>query len=189
VAEPVQNVVALANERMSIIEACNLLGMDISDFSISSLKTYCPFGNVMHADEGRGKALRIYPNTNSAWCFDCQIYFTPVKMIAMDRDITEVAAANWILESTNYVAPDYLSRWEALTAPESTKLNTDDLGQTLKVFCARKIPNWEERQFEEPYASTLQKCLGLLVKVKTAEDAEKWSTVTKQAMSQIGAET
>lgn len=175
------SVIQLANERMSIIDACNELGMDVFDFSIASLKTYCPFGHIAHDDEGRTKAFRIYPATNSAWCFACQAYYTPVKLIAMDKDISEEAAAQWILETTGYVAPDYQARWEAVTTPEET-VDTDALAETLKLRCRRLSRDWEERQFDEEVSKKLQLCLGLLRKVKTKEDSSKWLDIATTAM-------
>jgi len=177
------NVIALANERMSIIEACNALGMDVFDFSVQSLKVYCPFGHLYHADGGSSKAMRIYPGTNSAWCFAGCGYFTPVKLIAMDRGITEVQAAESILEETNYVAPDYEARWKALTETTVT-INTEDLTDALKVACARMAPDWEDRQFEDKVATKLRECLALLARLRTEEDARKWLSVSKQAMRQ-----
>lgn len=176
-----KSIVAIANERMSIIEACNKLGMDVFEFSVASMKFYCPFGSLYHADEGRTKAMRIYPATNSAWCFACNLYFTPTRLLAMDRGITEQEAAESILDDTRYVAPDYESKWNALIAPVAA-VDTDDLAEALKVACRRIAPDWEERQFEEAVATKLRQCLSLLRKVKTDEDATKWLSTTKQVM-------
>lgn len=176
-----KSVIQLANERMTIIEACNSLGMDVMDFSIASLKVWCPFGHLYHADGGTTKAMRIYPATNSAWCFAGCGYFTPVKLIAMDKGITEQQAAESILESTNYVPPDYESRWNALL-DEKPAINTDDLTEALKIACSRMVPDWEERQFDEVVAHKLRQCLALLRKVRSEEDATKWLSTTKQIM-------
>lgn len=183
------SIITLANERMSIIDACNELGMDVFDFSVASLKVHCPFEQISHADGGQSKAMRIYPGTNSAWCFACQQYFTPVKLIAMDRDVTELEAAQYILDKTNYVTPDYVSRWEALTQ-ETYELNTDDLAEALKVACARMTPDWEERQFDPTVSEKLRLCLGKLPRLKTEEDANKWLAIAKKAMRQtLGGKT
>lgn len=62
--------IQLANERMSITQACRFIGMHLGDFEIASVKTYCPFGELLHEDGGRSKAFRVYPETNSAYCVD-----------------------------------------------------------------------------------------------------------------------
>lgn len=178
-----KTLVQLANERLSIIDACNMLGMDVMDFSLASLKVWCPFGHLYHSDGGTTKAMRIYPATNSAWCFACSIYFTPVKLIAMDKGITEDQAAESILEQTNYIAPDYEARWKALTEVQAP-VNTDDLAEALKVACSRMVPDWDERQFEESVSHKLRQCLSLLRKVQTEEDSTKWLSTTKKIMQQ-----
>lgn len=183
-----KSVIDLANERVTIIEACNMLGMGVMDFSIASLKVWCPFGHLYHADGGTTKAMRIYPATNSAWCFACNIYFTPVKLIAMDRGIPDVQAAESILESTNYVPPDFEARWNALIEAKPT-VNTDDLAEALKVACSRMVPDWDERQFDESVAYKLRQCLALLRKVKSDEDATLWLSITKKIMHRTLGET
>ena len=180
------NLIETANDRVSIISAFSMIGMDLADFSISSLKIYCPFGELYHFDEGRTKAMRVYPGTNSAWCFAGCGYFSPVKLIATDRGIPELQAAEILLESTHYVAPDFASQWDALvnTPPP---VNTSDLTEALKTACARMAPNWEDLQFEPRIGRKLNQCLGLLRKVKTDEQATKWLSVSKQAMeAEIG---
>lgn len=175
-----KTAIELANERMSIVQACASLGMDIYDFSISSLKVYCPFGHLYHSDGGKSKAFRIYPASNSAWCFACNIYFTPVKLIAMDKGISELDAAEGILEATNYVAPDWESAWASVTAPRP--IDRDALTESLKTACARLDHDWETRQFEEPVALKLRQCLELLRKVQTEEDITKWTDITTRVM-------
>lgn len=175
------SAVELANERMSIFTACNKLGMDIPDYASVSMKLYCPFGHLFHADGGMSKAFRIYPGTNSAYCFASCGYFTPVRLIAMDKDVSNDEAAEMILLETNYVPPDYTSRWAALTE-ETTQIDKDALANALKLACERIDPAWEIRQFEEPIAETFQKCLSLLTKVRTEEETSKWLAVTTEVM-------
>jgi hypothetical protein len=176
-----KTVIQVANERMSIIQACNELGMDIPDFSVKSMKVHCPFGHLFHADGGTSRAFAIYPGTNSAWCFAGCGYFTPVKLIAMDKGISEEQAAESILEQTSYVAPDYEARWNALLDTQIT-VNTDDLAEALKVACSRMVSDWDERQFETAVAQKLRQCLSLLPKVRSEEDASKWLAATKKIM-------
>lgn len=174
--------IAIANEQVSIIKACNMIGMDIPDFSLASLKVYCPFGHLYHADEGRSRAMRIYPATNSAFCFASCGYLSPVKLIAIDKDSTEQEAAEWLLEQIGWVPPDYVSQWEALEGkPE--EIDTVALTGALKTACVAMTPQWEELQFEEDVAVRLSQCLGLVRKVKTKEDADKWMSVSKQVMA------
>lgn len=178
------NPFTLANERMTIIEACNELGMEILGHA-GNMKFYCPFGDIYHMDGGRSKAFRVYEHTNSAYCFACQKAFTPVGLIAMDRDLTYREAAEWILEKTNYIPPDYELRWDAITAPVKEKADADGLAEALKLACRRMDPAFETRQFDERVAHKLQQCLGLLRKIETDEQAREWLAVSKLAMQKV----
>lgn len=180
-AEDARERVRLANERMGIAAACRFIGMHMGDFDIYSVKTYCPFGELMHEDGGRSKAFRVYPGTNSAWCFACNQYYTPVKLVAFDRDIPEPAAAEIILEEVGYVAPDIESRWAAATA-QTASVDTDGMANALKTYCARIAPDWEVRQFDDDIASMLRRCLAPLSKVTNDEEARQWLDTTKLVM-------
>lgn len=171
----------LANSRMSIIKALNLAGASIGEFSAGSVKTYCPFGHLFHADGGSSKALRVYPGTNSAHCFAGCGYFSPVRLVAKINDTSEVEAAEFILEKTHYVAPDYQSQWDAVVQ-KADEVDQDGLSEALKVACARMDPQWSSKQFDEAVATALRRCLGLLPKVTTPEEAKTWLSVTKQVM-------
>lgn len=178
------SAVELANARMTIIQACAEVGVDVPDFSTGSIKTYCPFGQVFHSDGGWSKAFRVYPASNSAHCFAGCGFFTPVKLIARANNWSDAEAAQVILEKTNYVPPDYASQWEALTQ-SGEAIDLDGLGEALKVACARMDPSWEERQFDQQVSVTLSRCLDLLPKVKTSTAAQEWLGVSKQVMQRV----
>lgn len=175
-----ESPIKLARELMTINEACIEVGMgDVSGMA----KTYCPFGSVFHADGGRSRAFKVYPDTNTAYCFACQKVYDPVSLIATDKDITFRAAAELILEMKAYVSPDYQTRWEALTT-EKVEVDTEALQDALRIACSRMVPDWETRQFEDRVATKLTQCLALARKVKNDEDGRKWLDMTKQAMRQ-----
>lgn len=170
--------IKLARELMTINEACIEVGMgDVSGMA----KTYCPFGSVFHSDGGRSRAFKVYPETNTAYCFACQKVYDPVSLIANDRDITFRAAAELILEMKAYVAPDYETRWDAITKQAAT-VDVEALQDALKIACSRMVPDWATRQFEDRVAAKLAQCLALARKVKTDDDGRKWLDMTKEAM-------
>ena len=173
-------LVRLANERVSITQAFSLAGYDVG-YMASSGKVYCPFGNLYHVDHGATRAMKVYPNTNSAWCFAGCGYFDPVKLMAEARDISVEQAAEAILTETGWVAPTAEALWDSLMN-EPEKIDTADLAEALKVACSRMSPYWEDIQFEGGVAKMLTRCLSLLSKVRTAEDAQRWMTVAKEAM-------
>lgn len=177
-----RELIALANSRMSIVSACNMLGVSVGEFAYGSIKTYCPFGQLWHQDGGSTKAFRVYAATNSCFCFAGCGMFTPVTLLAKARDMTNEESAEWILVHTGYVEPDFQSQWDALTS-RPTSVDRDSLTEALKTACAGMDPAWEDRQFDPEIAKRFTACLGLLPKVQSAEDATQWLSVTKTAMS------
>jgi hypothetical protein len=174
----------LANENSDIMAVARFIGMEVPDFSYSaSIKLYCPFGEVSHADGGSSKAFRIYPETNSAYCFACGLHFSPVKLLATATDISTAEAADYLLELAGVTEAGTEERWEQLTSEQESPISTAELAEALKVYCSRIDPNWAERQLEPAVAHTFQRCLGLLGSVRTSADAEQWLGATKQVMA------
>lgn len=176
-------LVTLANERVTIFQAFRMIGMEVGDVSHTSMKLYCPFGDMYHYDGGSSKSLRIYSETNSAWCFAGCGYFDPVKLIALKRDLTQRQAAEALLDETGYVKPNFSDQWDALMN-EQPVIDTTSFAEALKVACSRMVPDWEERQFTPRVSALLSRCLALLSKVRSAEDGDKWLSTTKLAMWQ-----
>lgn len=177
-----QEMVDVANSRVGIVKACQIIGMDAPDFGAGSVKLYCPFGEMYHTDGGRTRAFKVYPNTNSAWCFACSKFYTPVMLVSQARDVSESDAAEYLLDITGYVAPDSESRWKALM--EQT-LDFDHAAEreALKLFCARLDPQWPSRQFEPDIAALLTKCFTPLGKVATQDDLQRWRETTRSVMT------
>lgn len=176
-----ENPIALANDKVSISQALMMIGMDIPDYQYGSGKLYCPFGDLYHADGGTSKAFRVYPETNSAYCFACGEAFRPVSLLAKAKGISDADAAEGLLEAIGYVPPTIDSRWEALiTTPQ--QIDREALSEALKLACSRMSPTWEVDQFDELIATRFRKCLELLSKVHTEEEATQWLTVTKAVM-------
>lgn len=173
----------LANELFKIEDACRYLGMDIYG-GTDRVKYWCPFGDVFHSDGGRTKAFRLYSNTNSAYCWACGMYFTPVRLMALHLDIEETEAVTWILDHVGYVEPTYQAQWDAIITKEDS-VDYDGLTEALKIACARMVPDWEDRQFEPAVAAKLTACLTALKKVSNDEEARKWMSVVKAAMAQV----
>lgn len=183
-ADSSPNPITLANERTTITEACGIVGMSLPEWGITSAKMWCPFGDIYHHDGGMSKAFRVYPHDNTAYCFACSLFFTPVKLVAMSKGLSEADAAELLLELSNYVPPDIDSRWRAAT--ESVEpLKTEYLAEALKVFCTRIDVDWEDKQFEDTIATRFRMCLGLLPRVHTEEEAAEWLSGTKKAMQHV----
>lgn len=180
-----KSLIAEANDRVSIVSACLLVGIDIEDGRTEgSTKTYCPFGRLHHSDGGKEPALRIYPQSNSAYCFSCKKYFSPAGLVAEAFDITKKQAAAELLTRVGYKPISAMELWQNVQE-EEIRPDTSMLGMALKTFCSRIYPDWDKLQFQSNVATSLDSCLALLDAVVTDADAELWLTLSKKVMSKF----
>lgn len=181
------SVVAVANEKVSIVTVLRMLGVELPDDDIGlsrSRKVSCPFGQIYHSDHGVSPAMRIYPETNSAWCFSCSVYFTPVKLIAQGMDLGMVAAATRLLDHVGLKPVELAEAWKHASeyVPEPDRALMAD---ALKTYCRRICSTWSERQFDSEVAATLTRCLAILDLVCTNDDVNLWLVKCKEAMRHV----
>lgn len=177
------NVVAVANEQVSIVTVCRMLRMDLPDElgSGRSRKVECPFGETYHSDGGVSPAMRIYPETNSAYCFSCSAYYTPVSLAAKAMDTTRQVAALRLLDRIGVKPRDLAAAWESARQyhPQPDKALMAD---ALKTYCRRTCADWSQRQFEPGIARALNRCFALLELVKSGDDVGLWLASCKEFM-------
>lgn len=170
--------VTRANELVRISFVCDRLGMrlpNLFDMGTGSIKTYCPFGDVNHADGGASRAFRIYPASNSAYCFEESEYYSPVKLWAIHRGVDfRSAARDLLILVGDRDTRDLDKRWSDLQSYRSPSGSPGELREALQVFCGVAIPSWSSLQFYDPWSSRLSGCLELLPFVHTEEDARLW---------------
>jgi hypothetical protein len=133
-------------------------------------------------------AYKAYPD--HGWCFSCQTYFTPVRLLAAvptavwaGRDLGELDdedTARLALAKIGYVPLDWAAEWDR--AGRQPELDIPALGDALRTWCAASVPDWGRVQLDPGPARLLARCLGLLPLVETPEDCEAWLAKCKQVM-------
>lgn len=174
------SIIEEANNKVSIIDACALLGLEVSSVpdGRSSVKYNCPFGDVFHSDGGIEKSFRIYPDDNTAHCFAEKITFRPVDLAAQKWDVSTYEAARRLLANSGGTP----KQWGDLIKPRAVDIDKNSLRKALELYARRIAPEIEQN----PQAvNILTKLYGLLPKVKSAEDAEVWLTTGKEAVRRI----
>jgi hypothetical protein len=175
--------IAMAN-RLGILIACEMAGIDARSGVRRSAKLYCPFGEYSHPDGGKEPAFRVYPGDAShAWCFACQEYYSPVGLLAAVWDVTPEQAAAQMLERAGWKAPPPAEQYAEALAPERPDLPV--IAHALQVWCEVHIPGWKFRQLDDVPALWLSKCLGLLVSVSTEDEARQWLAGCQQVMAEV----
>ena len=175
--------VELANQEYSIVEACSYAGVQAAE-SYSG-KLWCPFGEIFHADGGTARAFRVYSNTNSAYCFACGALYTPVRMVALTDDISDEEAAEAILERLGLTSKTWEERWAELATVTEELPDLDALAAALNTECRRLRPDWDVALMDGTVALTYAKCLGLLGKVRTEQDAVTWLRGAKLLIERV----
>lgn len=177
--------ISIANEKVDIRTVCELIGMFVPEIPDGkSVKLHCPFGSVYHRDQGVETAFRVYPSTNSCFCFACNEYFSPVGLAAKAWDLTFDAAADRLLEEIGYKPPSAEEAWNRLTNKQEATVDPTMLSVALKTYCARIDRDWEDIQYIPDVSSVLSRCLNLLPIVKSEAEARQWLEVSKKVMKQ-----
>jgi hypothetical protein len=177
------SVITVANEEVSIVTVCQMLGVELPDDvgSGRSRKVHCPFEELYHSDGGVSPAMRIYPETNSAYCFSCSYYFTPVGLAARAMGVHPTTAAQRLLERIGHRPMDLAAAWKSVSTHQP-QLDKPLLADALKTYCRRIDPAWSRRQFEPVVAAALTRCLSLLDLVVSADDVTLWLCRCKEVM-------
>lgn len=167
-------LVQIANEQISFARAASWVGMTTAD---RGYRYDCP-----RLDCGSGGAFKAYPD--HAWCHSCRTYFTPVLLLTLlwkpAKDMEAEDVARLALAEVGYVPLDWAGEWKhAQRQPDPER---EHLGDALRTWCAANIPDWTWRQLDYGPAHLLARCLGLLPRVHTDEEAERWLAGCKQVM-------
>lgn len=173
--QPRKPLVQVAEEHVPFATAASWVGMSVSD---RGFRYDCPA-----ADCGSGGAFKAYPD--HGWCHSCRTYFTAVKLLAAlwrpARDMEPEDVARLALTEIGYAALDYAGEWEA--AQQAPDPEREYLGDALRIWCRSNIPDWASRQLDYRPAYALALCLGLLPRVHTDEEAERWLARCKQVLA------
>lgn len=175
--------ITVANEQVSIVLVCQMLGVDLPDDvgAGRSRKVHCPFGEFAHSDGGVSPAMRIYPDSNSAYCFSCAAYFNPVGLAAQGLDVDRHTAAVRLLDRIGYRPLDPAAAWHQALECE-VQPDKALMADALKTYCRRIDKDWTSRQFEPAISAPLARCLSLLDLVHSEQDVTMWLSCCKAAM-------
>lgn len=176
-------LIRLANEEVSIYTVLSKIGVEYQGYYGTTSKLYCPFGYITHIDGGQSKAMRVYPDTNSLFCFACNEHYTPVKLFAAYTDLDWESAAEVLLTDSGWVPETYEEKWDKLI--EETKFNPEETQIALDNACRRIDPLWNVHATFDPYKSAYQRCLQGLTQVVDIATSIKWLEESKEIMYEV----
>lgn len=86
-------------------------------------KYHCPFGHIWHSDGGVDRALRFYPDSNTAFCFAGCGFLNPVRLAQVSWDIrSPIRAASELLEKYAGPPPTWEERLAKALSPRTPEL-------------------------------------------------------------------
>lgn len=178
-----QSRIDLANEFVSVIKVLRWSGTYVPEVSYGrSWKTRCPFGEFYHLDRGSEKCLRVYSDTNSAYCFQGCGYITPVSLYSKVSGLTWPEAAEELLKREGYEEISDSEKWKQ-ASEQRKSIDPNYLSSALQVYCSKIAKGqWNSLQYDSLILGNLKNCLDLLSLVTTEERARDWLSSSKSYM-------
>jgi hypothetical protein len=172
-----QSVEARVDTQVSVVGLLRQLGVNVPDIEYGSVKVYCPFG-ILHPDHGITRAMRVYPESNTAFCFSDCGHFTPTKLAAQAWDLSREDAADRLMDQVEAETPLPV---EDLFQVGAGRPSGEALSEALRVYCQRQN-GWSGVEFTSEVVAKLGRCLDLLPGVVSPQDASKWLEGSKVVM-------
>jgi len=173
----------LADGLMTIFQVLQeVTGAYYPTFDGASPKLKCPYSGLYHEST---RSMRIYPQTNSAHCFSCGEYMTPLRLVTAFKGMSDEEAVSWIKTQAGYTDPDPEDRWDELMAEKAPRPKAEYLVAALKTACSRIEPRWKDLQFETEVSHRFTQCLSLLSKVRTESDGKVWLARSTDLMATV----
>lgn len=181
-----RSTIELANEHVGITSVLERMGISTPETSSGvSWKSHCPFESYYHIDGGRAKSLRVYFDSNTAFCFAGCGYLTPVKLFSLKTGLAQLDAAEILLSQNGYELPSFEDELEGLLKIKPG-VSKAALREALQTFCARLAgDSWRSVQFDDYVLVGLSNCLTILDKIDDELKARNWLELSKKYMSEI----
>lgn len=125
-----------------------------------SWKCNCPLDSE-HSDGGRTKAMRIYSESNTSWCFSHSRKFTPVSLWRLTRRSSALEAARGLLDHFNqsFDPPTLTERWDKLNAAEEHTPDFDALRESVMLYANANLPGFSSLQYQPEVMALLSSVL------------------------------
>lgn len=151
-------------------------------------KTQCPIG-YEHSDGGSANALRVYPSSNSSWCFSHSQRFGPIELAELYFNLPRVQAARSLLQhyGISLHPPTTDQRWATL---QESRVHRPDTGVLRELFLkkARSLPGYDTHQYDPEVTAVVSKILRSAEDMgfdPTEEDVEKWLQTSEKIMKAL----
>lgn len=158
----------------------------------TSMKVYCPFA-FEHGDGGVDKNCRIYPATNSLFCFTMHGFMPPTRLIQIREDVNIWRAAESLLQRYNIpTGRSYQDRFQDLVLSRETSRADVPTTAVIVESLHRALRNVEEylsRQFDPDVTAAMEEELdradALLSASADMDEIRHWHTSALHRITSI----
>lgn len=155
-----ESLIEKANREVSIeLVLYHLYGIDVPA-SAGSWKSPCPLDHD-HSDGGKTKAMKVFSESNSAWCFSHSRKFTPVSLWMLHTGKThQKRAAMELMDffdiSYRKVSPE--ERWNQMNS-EVKLWDRGLIKSTLTNSIKLLVPDYVDRQYDHEVITLMNSLL------------------------------
>lgn len=162
----------LTNESKKVIDLAEKIPIEMvledlfnidSPSASGAWKTHCPLG-AEHSDGGSSKALKVFSESNSAWCFSHYQKFTPISLWRLRHRSSKIEAAYAVLKhfGQEYRPLTPAERWDRLNNLPAPVLELDDLRNAIMMYCRAHLPGFDYRQYDPDFMKVMVQVLDSL---------------------------
>jgi hypothetical protein len=176
-----ESVIDLANKIVPLRIVLRMGNIYVSEFTYGkSIKARCPYADIYHLTEDAGKSMRVYSDTNTAFCYMGCGVLTPVSVYAKLNGVSYKQSALFLLEKVGHKLKTFDEKWEdAVNAVQP--LNLEGYREALNEMCLFYTDGeWNSLKYSSSISSSFSKLLEILDKAQSYEDADRWLEAAKK---------
>lgn len=178
--------IELINNSLSVVTLLqDLFNIEANEEGVT--KTYCPEGEE-HSDKGRSPTLKVFPDSNSAWCFSHSKMYNPAQLAKVAVGSSRVESCKKILElyKISTAPPTVEERNQILDEMEkSEEIDVDEAREALFTY-ARTLKGWNYGQYRPTVVKAINSVLRELKDTDSSfESMDDWLTSSKRWLDNI----
>lgn len=180
-----ESAIEIANRLVPLWKVLQLTSVHVPDFSHGkSVKARCPYADMYHLTEDASKSMRVYPESNTGYCYMGCGVLTPVSVHARINGISYKAAAFRLLDLVGHKLKTLDEKWNDAVRSEPV-FNREGYRDALVEYCRfLSGSDWTLMQYEERITSRMSSAFLVLDKASSDEDAYRWLEAAKSVMKQ-----
>lgn len=170
-----ESIIDTANKIVPLRIVLGMTNIYVSEFTYGkSIKARCPYADIYHLTEDAGKSMRVYSDTNTAFCYMGCGVLTPVSVYAKLNGVSYKESAKFLLEKVGHKLKTFDEKWQDAVAGFEP-LNLQGYREALTEMCIfHSEGEWGTLKYAPGVSAAFSKLLTVLDKATSYEDADRW---------------